>query len=152
MPLAKISFSCSPVGFLPVGYTIRTMEQVPSVLSQLSLPPAQMTSALPVFQQIVSIVQRIGGSVMTAEERRALAVEALHKLAAGEDQVFGTEDDRLSPAVVAQIQSLIESKMLEDLVAHFQSLLQEAVPETVRANPFWKLFCCVRPAETPAPQ
>lgn len=60
---------------------------------------------------MLSKVRRLDG-----QQKKALLIAAIERVARGPDNVYGTADDLIPPVVLAGLKALIESELLSDLV------------------------------------
>lgn len=92
-----------------------------SLLQKLKLNPGCASSAVNVLQTCFELVNGML-TTSTVEDKKVVLVKVLDKVAAGQDGVLGTADDIISPEVLANLKTLLETKMATDIINMLNSL------------------------------
>ncbi len=83
-------------------------------------------SAMDVVAKCMQLVEKL--PKMSGTEKKEIVMKVIERIAAGQDGVIGTSDDRLSPAVVAGIQSLLKGNLVSDTIELLVRVAKREVP------------------------
>lgn len=88
-------------------------------------------AVLPMLKMGVHLMAR--QDTLTGLEKKAILISAIERIARGADDVHGTADDVIPPLALAALRTLIESKVIDeliDMIHHSVVDLKSKLPES----------------------